>query len=131
VTEQPSPRLFGRKRQANVPGGRPHRHVVKTTPGEEAALLGLAHERGLTVPRLLIDSALSREGDLTLTERRQLAVELTEVRRLLANLANNANQVAKYANTEGAVPEWAAQVLEDYRALRPLINGAIDDLVAG
>lgn len=125
VSDRP---LFGRRRQANVTHGRAIRHVVKVTPEEEAQLLGRAHEQQVSVPRLMVDAALAPEGGISMNERRQAAVEITEVRRLLASIANNANQVAKYANTEGAIPDWIDAVMEDYRALRPRLNAAVDDL---
>lgn len=120
--------LFGRKRTANAEDGpRQKRYVVKVTPAEQAALEGRAIEARVTVQRLMLESALS-DAPETITERRQLAVELSEVRQLLANLANNANQLAKYANTEGHIADWANDVLLDYRAARPRINAVIDGL---
>lgn len=119
--------LFSRRRRANVEGGRKHKHEVKVTPSEEAALKGLAFEQGVTIPRLLVESALA-QSTTTITERRQLGFELSEVRRLLASISNNTNQLAKFANTEGVVADWAADVALDYKSLRPLINDAIRQL---
>lgn len=118
--------LFGRRRQANVEGGRTARFEVKVTDAEAAELRVIADEQGVSVARLLVESALSR-GVETITERRQLGFELTEVRRLLATIANNANQVARYTNTEGVVPAWAADIALDYSQLRPALN----DIVRG
>lgn len=127
--EQNSRSLFGRSRRGNVEGGRTIRHVVKTTPAEELALQARATEQRVSIARLLVESTLSG-GVETISERRQLAVELTELRRLLASIANNTNQVAKYANEEGVVAEWAHDVALDYRSLRPQINSIIERLVA-
>jgi hypothetical protein len=60
-----------------------------------------AAELGVSVPRLLVESALS--GVETSTDRRAMVVELFEVRRLLATVANNVNQLARVANTSGEV----------------------------
>lgn len=120
-------RLFGRRRQANISGGRPKSYQVKATEAEHARLVRRAEEQGVTVPRLLLESALT-QGAETMTERRQLGFELSEVRRLLANLTNNANQVARFANTEGIVADWASDVALDYAALRPQINALIEEL---
>lgn len=46
----------GRRRE-NVPGGRHKRHVVKVSPLEGDWLESLASERGITVARLLVESA--------------------------------------------------------------------------
>ena len=129
MAEEESRQLFGRRRAENVPGGRPVRHVVKVSVEEEAALLGAAARLRVSVPRLLVDAALTVEGDMSLTERRQLAVEIMEVRRLLATVANNANQLAKFVNTEHFIPEWAESVLADYWALRPIMSDTIERLV--
>jgi len=128
MSEDISKRLFGRQRRANVVGGRQHSHKVKVTPEEEAILLALAHERSVSIPRLLVESAMAGPAIETITERRQLGVELTEIRRLLATIANNTNQIAKYANLEGVVPDWAEGVAADYTALRPQINAIVDGL---
>lgn len=120
--------LFGRERRANAEGGpRQKFYKVKVTPEEQADLEGRAIAQRVTVPRLLVESTLSGVPE-TITERRQLAVELTEVRDLLANLANNANQIAKFANTEGHLPEWAHDVVLDYRSARPQIMRLIEEL---
>lgn len=119
--------LFGRRRQANIVGGRQARFEVKVTDVEAAELRAIAAEQEISVARLLVESALSR-GVETITERRQLGFELTEVRRLLASIANNANQVAKYTNTEGVVPAWAADIALDYSQLRPQLNEIVRGL---
>ena len=54
---------------------------------------GRAAELGVSVLRLLVESALS--GLETPTERRETVAELFELRRLLATVANNVNQLAR------------------------------------
>ena len=61
-----------------------------------------AGELGVSVPRLLVESALS--GVETPAERRAWIAGLFELRRLLATVANNVNQLAKVANTSGELP---------------------------
>src|SRR4051794_9659558 len=81
---RPAPkRVLARRRRANVAGGRRHRHEVKVTPEEEARLLLLAEAQGVTVPRLLVESALSAAGE-TPAERRNAIAELFGLHRLLA-----------------------------------------------
>jgi hypothetical protein len=74
---------------------------VKLIEAERDQLRVRAAELGVSVPRLLVESAL--EGRETPTERRGLIVELFEVRRLLATVANNVNQLARAANISGEV----------------------------
>jgi len=74
---------------------------VKLTDGERELLRARAAELGVSVPRLLVESAL--EGRETSTERRQQVAGLFEVRRLLATVANNVNQLARSANISGEV----------------------------
>ena len=62
-----------------------------------------AAELGVSVPRLMVESALS--GVETPTDRRRLVAELFETRRLLATVANNVNQLARSANISGQVHE--------------------------
>ena len=96
------PRALRRRRRANVTGGRRHRHEVWVSPEEELALLSRADEAHVTVPRLLVESALAPAGE-TSSERRELAAEFFRAVRLLAALSNNVNQMAKATNATGEV----------------------------
>lgn len=117
-------RELSRERRANVPGGRPGRHKVTTSPEEEAQLLLLAGELRVTVPRLLVESTLSRDGVLP-AERKQLMVDLFAVRRQLSGVATNLNQLARRANV-GELP--VVEVREELRHLREVAGpgGRID-----
>ncbi len=75
---------------------------MKLTTAERDELAARAAELGVSVPRLLVESAL--HGARTPTERRLEIAELFEVRRLLATVANNVNQLARTANITGQVP---------------------------
>jgi hypothetical protein len=101
---------------------------VKLTEGERDQLRARAGELGVTVPRLLVESALA-EGTVTGTERRAEMVELFEVRRLLATVANNVNQLARLANTAGEVPvgqrlETAVEDVEEIVGRLRALTGA-------
>jgi hypothetical protein len=74
---------------------------VKATEEEREQLRARAGELGVSVPRLMVESALS--GIETPTDRRRMIAELFEVRRLLATVANNVNQLARAANISGQV----------------------------
>lgn len=122
--EQP---LFGRRRQQNIAGGRKFRHDVKVSAEEQAQLAGRALKQGVSIPRLLVDAALSQSDSLTLNERRLLAFEISEVRRLLANATNNINQLARYAHEERELPEWTETTLDEYRTIFHLAATAIEN----
>jgi hypothetical protein len=97
-----------------VVGGRQHSHRVLVTPEEEARLAQLAEAQRVSVPRLLVESALSGSGE-TPTQRREAMAELFAVRRLLAAVSNNVNQVARHANAGQEFPPDAAGVLVGVR----------------
>lgn len=120
---------FARRRRANVAGGRRHSHRVLVTPEEEARLAQLAEAARVTVPRLLVESALSARGE-TPTQRRDMLAELFAVRRLLAAVSNNVNQIARHANAGEEFPADAAGVLVGVRRVVDRIDEAIDGLSA-
>jgi hypothetical protein len=84
---------------------------VLLTVQEQAQLRARAGALGVSVPRLLVESALS--GVETPAERRGWIAELFELRRLLATVANNVNQLARTANTTGELPSraWLTRTL--------------------
>ena len=94
---------MGRARRAREPVARHVVQKVKLTEGERDRLRATAAELGVSVPRLMVESALS--GVETPTDRRRLVAELFETRRLLATVANNVNQLARAANISGQVSE--------------------------
>lgn len=127
TTDDPkSGRRFGRRRRANVAGGRQHSHRVLVTPEEEARLIQLAEAQRVTVPRLLIESALAA-GE-TPTQRRDAMAELFAVRRLLAAVSNNVNQIARHANAGTQFPADARAALAAVRTVVGRIDDAIDGL---
>jgi Bacterial mobilisation protein (MobC) len=90
-------------RRAREPIARGVIQKVKLTVEERDELRAKAAELCVSVPRLMVESALS--GVETPTERRRLVAELFEARRLLATVANNVNQLARSANISGQVHE--------------------------
>ncbi len=97
------------------------------SPEEEALLVQLALAQGVTVPRLLVESALAVRGE-TSTERRAAMAELFAVRRLLAAVSNNVNQLARQANAGDGFPAEANAVLPAVRRVVGRIDSAIDGL---
>ncbi|HUA49377.1 MAG TPA: plasmid mobilization relaxosome protein MobC [Solirubrobacteraceae bacterium] len=109
----------GRTRRAREPLRREVIQKVKLTDEERDRLRARAAELGMSVPRLLVESALS--GVETPTERRRTVAELFEIRRLLSTVANNVNQLARSANISG-------QVASERRLEQTLAK--VDELIA-
>jgi hypothetical protein len=128
MSEPNERRLFGRQRRANADGGpREKRYTVKVTPEEQVQLIARAVARNVTVPRLMVESAMNTHIETT-TDRQEAIAELFAVRRLLANHANNVNQIARFANEERQFPEEAKAIVAEYRALVPQISAVIERL---
>lgn len=131
MTEQtPRRRALGRRRRANVEGGRKHSHRVLVTPVEEAVLVQRAEAARVSVPRLLIEAALAERGE-TATDRRQALEELFRVRGYLGAVSNNVNQVARATNATGEVQEDLARTLAAVRATSDRVHRVLDALGAG
>ncbi len=93
----------GRTRRRRQAHPRQAEQKVKLTIEEKEQLRARAGELGVSVPRLMVEAALS--GVETPAERRAWIAELFELRRLAATVANNVNQLAKIANISGELPE--------------------------
>ena len=120
-------RLFGRQRRANADVPRNRRYVVKVNAVEEAQLRARAGVAGVTVSRLLFESAMNAHIE-TDTARKEVVSEVFAVRRLMANVANNVNQLAQYANSESVFPAEAEAVVAEYRSIVPRLSDALDRL---
>lgn len=129
TSEQPKGRFFARQRRANAPGGRHHAHKVKVTPEEEGQLLRLAAAQHVTIPRLLVESALAAEAGETITERHALMAELFAVYRLLGAVSNNVNQIAKATNATGEWQKETALTLAKVRQVAERVHEAVDGLM--
>lgn len=103
-------RRLSRRRARNVSGGRPFKHEVKVSEAEEAQLLVLASRYGMSIPRVLVMSALDRSDEITAADKRELLTELFTIHRLLGNMANNINQIAKAVNSTGDLPAQTGAV---------------------
>lgn len=124
-------RYFGRQRRANVEGGRQHFHKVKVSAEEEGSLARLAAAQHVTIPRLLVESAIASEhAGETPTERRNAIAELFALHRLLAAVSNNVNQIARATNATGEVQEDMRWTLAKVRETAVRIDKAIDGLAA-
>jgi hypothetical protein len=100
VSASPENRPLGRSRREREPVPRRVFQQVKLTEAEQRQLRARAATLGVSVPRLMVESALG--GATGMAPDRQLEVaELFEVRRVLSTVANNVNQLARLANTSG------------------------------
>ncbi len=126
TSKNPQERL-ARRRQANVAGGRKRRQEVLLTQTESEELRRLADAQKVSVPRLLIESALSATGE-TSTQRRAAMSELLAIRRVLAGVANNVNQIARVANTEERVSGELRATLGELDARMQMLDETIDEL---
>ena len=119
--------MFGRRRRKNADTARSKRYSVYVTPEEDAQLRARAVVLGVTVPRLLVESAMDANVE-TDTHRKAAIAEIFAVRRLMATVSNNMNQLARFANTQGRFPAEAASVLAEYRRLVPRMERAAERL---
>ncbi|HFA6985226.1 TPA: plasmid mobilization relaxosome protein MobC [Neisseria gonorrhoeae] len=119
------------RRRRRVEGGRQHRHVVRVTPEEEARLLAMALKYHVSVPKLLVDSALAGGAGVAATRslaRDEILIELFGAHRLLAGVANNVNQIAKATNATGEVQAATTVTLAKVREVAMRIDDAVDRL---
>lgn len=123
---------LARRRRANVPGSRErkgevtHSHRVVVTEDEEARLAQRAAKQHVSIPRLMMEAALSDRD--TPTERRRAMAELFAFRRQLTGAATNLNQLARVANTEGHTPVGTAAAVREIRDTVAKIDAAIDGI---
>jgi hypothetical protein len=119
---------LSRRRRENTPAGSKKRRDVWVTVEEEAALVARAEREKVTVPNLLISSALSEHSDSP-TERRAIAAELMSLHNLLARSSNNINQLARQANATSEFPAEVREALRHIRSVSMRIDDAIDGLM--
>ena len=119
---------LSRRRRENSPAGTKQRRDLWVTVEEDAALVAKAEREKVTVPNLLISSALSETHETT-TERRAIAAELMSLHNLLARSSNNINQLARQANATGEFPVEAREALKHIRSVAMRIDDAIDGLM--
>ena len=101
--------------------------MVRLSPDERVQLDRLAAKKGVSVGRLLVESALSGTWDRDLRE--SVLTALWRVNRLLANVTGNLNQLAHQANiAEQVVAE--RQLRQELEALAGL-REQLTDLLRG
>jgi len=122
------PRRLRGFRQERRPGSpREVVHKVKVTPEQEQRLAARAEERGITVSRLLVESALAGGSEAAKTKA-VLAGELFGISRLLGRLGVNVNQIARATNATRRVQPETAAALEATVRVCHRIEGFLDDV---
>lgn len=108
---RPVSRVRGLRQRRVASGPRTVNHRVKVTPEQEARLLLKAAPRGITVARLLVESALAGGADAANT-RAEFRDELYRITRLLGKVSVNINQIARATNaTFDLQPDTAAAIV--------------------
>ena len=121
------PRLSKRRRE-NSPAGTKKRREVWVTAAEEAALVARAARERVTVPNLMVSSALSESSE-TPTERKAAMADLMALHTLLARVSNNVNQIARHANAGDEFPQDAKAALSYVREVAMRIDRTIEGLM--
>lgn len=117
-----------RRRRANSAHKRVHRHVVRLDAGEEERLRRMADSLDVTVPRLLVESALdmpARGPRMSVADARALTRSVRQLRAEVIRVGVNLNQIARVANANGVVVPGRIVRLE--AELRPLVD-RLDEL---
>lgn len=118
----------GRRRQFNAEGGRAVQRKVKLTVTQDLALRVRADSLQVSVPRLLVESALAESQGETAKERADLLTRLFGVQRELAAVGNNINQIAHFANATGELRADLVRTLADVRESTAMVREALAGL---
>lgn len=101
------------------------------TAEEEGRLLALALRYQVSVPKLLVDSALAggaANAAAHASAREELLRELFGAHRLLGGIANNVNQIARATNATGEVQAEMSATLAAVRRTAERIDALVDEL---
>lgn len=120
--------LGSRRRQFNAEGGRDVTRKVKLTTAQDLALRVRADALQVSVPRLLVESALAESQGETAKERADLLKQLFGAQRELAAVGNNVNQIAHVANASGELRADLERTLADVRETTAMVREAISGL---
>lgn len=136
VGERTLPSL-GSRRDKKV-GGRTKRIVVKASPEENEQLGLAAAARGVSVPRLLVETTLRdrpHDGDdsghwIAMDDQKFVALvgELRQVLQVLGPTGNNLNQIARVANAGGGIESGVEPAAERVQQLAGRIRRVLDDV---
>jgi hypothetical protein len=100
---------------------------VKVTAEQEAALCVLAAGRGITVARLLVESALAG-GAESAGVRAAAVAELAVLARGLGRVGTNVNQIAKATNATGETQAGTADALAAVQHVMARLAAVLEEL---
>ncbi len=116
-------------RLRRVSGGRKRTVFLRLSEDEEALLVPKAAALGVSVQRLLVESALAG-GPASVVERRALFRVLQAAVRDAHGVAVNINQLARWANQEHRMPSGVAGAVERFDAAQAALVAAAEQIVA-
>lgn len=103
---------------------------VLLSPEEEGWLVPRAAAMGLSVQRLLIESAMA-EGSASVLVRRTLYQEFLAARRDVHGAAVNLNQIARLGNERRQVPPGVSEAVARLEAAQERLARQAGDVAAG
>lgn len=103
---------------------------MRVTADQETRLAAKAAERGVTISRLLVESALAGGGDAA-AAKAALASDLFGVMRVLGKVGVNINQLAKVTNATGEVQPATVHALDAIARVSNRLDVFLDDLDEG
>ncbi|MEW1881036.1 plasmid mobilization relaxosome protein MobC [Rhodococcus sp. NPDC080181] len=111
-------RSLRRRRLPNVDGGRPFAHQVMASAEEEAAIQARARVLGVTVPRLLLEAALTPTAEGSVTglppaDKLEITDRMFGLSVSVRQVGRNINQITKATNATGAVDSDLASELSN------------------
>lgn len=126
-------RALRRRRLPNVDGGRPFTHQVMASAEEEAAIQARAKVLGVTVPRLLLESALAAPTTDSVTglppaDKLEICDRMYSLSVLVRQIGTNVNQIAKAANATGTVGDELDATAAAVRRTLERIDAAMLDV---
>lgn len=83
-------------------------------------------ERGISVQRLMVESALTFETGETATERRDAIAAVLQTQRQLAAIGNNLNQIARATNAGDPIEAGIAGSLDYLRGVLGRLDATAD-----
>ncbi len=119
-----------RRRRANVDGGRSERITVRLTPAERQLLTMVADQAGVSVQRLMVESALRNESPQAVKDRRDLLALMRGVQQLVGRVGTNVNQITRAVNATGETRKELAGALAGIQRMLDRVDEAMDEVAA-
>ena len=127
VRRRPGGGARGRRRRRVTGGRQGGEHRVKVTEDEEERLVERASAEGVSVARLLVESALAAQGE-TPSQRQELVGDLLSIQHLLGTIANNVNQIARATNATLEYQPETPAALDVVRRVCERIDATLDQV---